>query len=260
MNLRLMNDIETIAWDARASELLAGENADKEIRDRKAVATAKGLAAVFFMPHEIAEQVTNLAQYEVSSGAAEKAVHIPLLNGGVPFHDDKIDAIHLINPAIDVKTGKVRTTAYDGPTYVGAHVIPEECELDILTPDSEAVFDDDGIETASSIIVSAQHLLERCGVTKFSCRTALTKQPGMTISGFSRTIALFSTPFGVWGEGYGFDNNGTNRDEDIIGVSMTQSPDNFDVVEFTLNKLGGTDGFAVASMDDVVRFNRERLS
>ena len=39
-----------------------------------------------------------------------------------------------------------------------------------------------------------------------------------------------------------------------------QDPANYERVEHTLNILGSTEGFAVASIDEIIKFNHERLN
>lgn len=102
----------------------------------------------------------------------------------------------------------------------------------------------------------AEALSQEYGIQNISAVTAITKQPGMIISGFASTTSLFSTPFGVWGEGYGFDNDGNNRDIRVVGMSMRQPFESMEVVEFTLEKLGGIEGFAVASINEIVEYNK----
>ncbi len=39
-----------------------------------------------------------------------------------------------------------------------------------------------------------------------------------------------------------------NREVRAMGMSMTQSPQNYDIVEHVLTELGGQEGFAVATL------------
>ncbi|MBP6961925.1 hypothetical protein KBB49_00100 [Candidatus Saccharibacteria bacterium] len=251
-----------IEWDVHATKLLNAPNSDQTIEKRQELAQKHEVVAVFFDTNEIASQVAIHAAREVNTGRAARAKQVVMKNGGKPYHDDKIAAIKKIDPNIVVKEDHIRTSAYDGPVFVGAHVLTDNPDMlpQTLEPGDEVVFNDDGLDTGESLMVSADFVYDNYGITDFSADTALTKQPGLIIAGFRETTALFSTPFGVFGEGYGFDNNGKNRETRIVAVSWNQDPANFERVEHTLDVLGGTAGFAIASIDEIIKYNRERLS
>lgn len=250
-----------MVWDIHAEKLLNAPNAGEIIDTRQALAHKHEVVAIYFDGNEIASQVAIHAAREVNTGRAARAKQVVMKNGGQPYHEDKVAAIKNIDPNINVREDQIRTSAYDGPVFVGAHVLTDDPKKlpQTLEPGDEVVFNDDGLDTGESLMVSADFVYEKYGVTDFSADTALTKQPGLIIAGFRETTALFTTPFGVFGEGYGFDNNGKNRDTRIVAVSWNQDPANFERVEHTLIELGGTDGFAVASIDQIIRYNRQRL-
>lgn len=258
MKYSLVKTNGMVHWDQHAEKLLDHPETDEMRKKRQEIARKHGLAAVFFTSDEILEQVRHHAESEVQTGRAHRAKHVKVLSGGEPFHNDKVALMREIDPSLNPKTDRIRTSAYDGPKYVGAHIVDDfDSKPQTLQEGDEVVLDDDGIDTAGSLIICAEALSEKYGINNISAVTALTKQPGMIISGFANTTSLFSTPYGVWGEGYGFDNSGINRDIRVIGMSMRQPFETMEVVEYTLEKLGGVDGFAIASIDQIVQYNKQ---
>lgn len=259
----LIAEIEPLHWQTHIEEFLASPSADELIQARRTIARNLGLAAVFFTESDIMERVDLFAEHEVLTGRAERAVYVNMLNGGTPFHNDLIEAIK--NHGVSPRTDHMRTTAYDGTEFVGAHVVedPKYLPRNLRTGD-EVVLTDDGLDTGESLIESGRFIRERYGVTDIAALTALTKQPGMVIAKFRGTTSMFSTPSGLWGEYYGFNDDarasepGYNRDERVIGLAMAQPEGAYDKLEHVINVLGGTAGIAVATIDEIRAFNKAR--
>lgn len=259
----LIAELEPLHWQHHTETILNGPLAHLEIAERREIATRLGLVAVFFIEPEILGRAHKFAAHEVATGRANRAVYINLLNGGTPFHEDLVNSMR--KQGADPRTTSMRTSAYNLTEFVGAHVIdsPEYLPQG-LGPGDEAVFTDDGLDTGESLIESGEFIRERYEVTDISALTAITKQPGMVIAKFRGTSAMFATPYGLWGEYYGFNDDhranepGYNRNERVIGLAMAQPEAAYERLEHVLHIMGGTDGLAIASIDQIREFNRAR--
>lgn len=225
-----MPDVDTAQWRDAASSLR--------------------LASLFFSPRDIGKFVHWVSDREYAEGYTDSHRYIAVREGGMPLFGDLISTAAGRNIT---KRDSLKTKTYHGTEAGGVELIEPPR---LLMPGESVTLVEDGIDTKRTLGFLASVLHDQFGVASLRAIVALTKQVPAAIEGIDEIIAAFETPINVWGEGYGFDNNGRNRHSKVIGMSMTQDPANYEIVAETLTTLGDV---AVVTMDDIVRHNTNRL-
>ncbi len=278
-NIPSAGTLETMApidWDTHAKQVLELGGDHYEFIKRQKIAELYGAAAVFFISEDIDRQLMPAATQAIQSGQTDHAVFIPIMKGARPFFSDLERTIY-DRQERRLRTEWMRTSTFVGTDRVPTYVVVNDPDLPLpdiesITPDDTVIFVDDGLDNGETLEVIADFVHERHGVTDFEVFVALTKQPGFVIPRISRISSLFTTPHGVYGSMYGFNGGlegieigGKRESSDevgrfvrAIGMAMIQPKESVDsgLVTATLETLGGKDGFARATIDDIVKYNQ----
>lgn len=224
-----------------------------DVGTRRETALANGLLAVFFDEDDIAKARDGIAAYDVATGIAVKTTYTAIYEGGRTPHLDITNAITHINDGVPPKVDGIKIKSYKGQSSGDPKIITEPETFGNI---DDVTGVDDGLDTAGTIRRFVSYA-KKHGIDTVRLRVGVTKQPRLELEDVDDFHAMFATPRFVWGESYGFGTDGMeNREKHVIGMSMAQEPDNYDHVEAALDKLGDV---AIATMDEVIEFNRQRL-